>query len=78
MEEIKSYSKEEIDELKKWLMAQKLPQSLQLDKATYIPNMQATLSALFEQVETSYHIPQLQGYIVLLDRIKKKLEGGVL
>ena len=75
MEQVKIYSKEEIEEMKGWLQTHDLPQSLQLDKATYISNVKETLESLFEQVDAAYNIPQLQGYANLLSRIKAKLEA---
>lgn len=75
MEQVKIYSKEEIEEMKGWLQTHDLPQSLQLDKATYIPHVKSTLESLFEQVDAAYDIPQLQGYAALLARIKAKLEA---
>lgn len=73
MEEVKLHSKEEIEELKKWFDSQELPKSLQLDKATYLPDVKFTVRALLDQINASFGVPQLQGYVVLLMRIKEKL-----
>lgn len=43
MEERKIYKKEELKALREWFASQNLPQSLQVDKATYIPNLKETV-----------------------------------
>lgn len=70
----KIYTKEELEELESWFRKYELPQSLQLDKATYIPDLENTLSYLYGQAEICRENPKMQGAILLLERIRKKLE----
>ena len=51
MEERKIYKKEELKALKDWFANQDLPQGLQVDKATNIPNLKETVARLFDQAE---------------------------
>lgn len=74
MEEIKIYTYEELMELIKWFDDKTLPQSIQLDKATYIPDLKETLVKLAAQAEVGYNNPKTQGPIFLLERLKSKLE----
>ncbi len=74
MEDLKIYSYEELMELIKWFDDKKLPESIQLDKATYIPDVKDTLGKLAVQAEIGYENPKLQGSIFLLKRLKNKLE----
>ena len=74
MEDIKIYSYEELEELIRWFDDKNLPQSLQLDKATFIPDVKDTLERLIMQAEVSYSNPKIQGPIFLLERLKAKLE----
>ena len=48
------YTKEEIQELEHWFDSKELPKSLQLDKATYIPDLKETLHRLFLQADQCY------------------------
>ena len=61
--------------VEEWFEQQQLPASMQLDSATYIPDLPDTVSRLFEQsylyAEQSAHGRRPW----LLLRIKKKLEG---
>ncbi len=74
MEDLKIYSYDELMELIKWFDDKKLPVSIQLDKATYIPDVKDTLEKLAVQAEIGYENPKLQGSIFLLKRLKDKLE----
>ena len=75
MDDIKHvYTKEELRELENWFEGKELPQSLRLDKATYIPNLKDTLSRLCQQADVCYENPKMQGCILLMERIKAKLE----
>ena len=51
-----------------------LPESLQLDKATFIPDVRETLDRLVLQAEINCDNPKMQGPIYLLERLKAKLE----
>lgn len=75
MEDRKIYKKEELKTLRAWFDAQELPQSLQVDKATYIPNLKDTVDRLFGQAEACFENPKMQGCVILLENIKAKLEA---
>ena len=40
---------EEVNELKDWFDAQQLPETMYIDKATFVPNMKETVDSLFMQ-----------------------------
>lgn len=73
MEERKIYKKEELKALREWFASQQLPQSLQVDKATYIPNLKETVERLFSQAEVCFENPKMQGCLILLENIKARL-----
>lgn len=73
----KVYTKQMVDELKEWFAAQSLPQTMQIDKSAFSPNLEETVSMLFEQAYVCYENPKMQGCILLLEKIKKNLEGDV-
>ena len=75
MEERKIYKKEELKALKDWFANQDLPQGLQVDKATNIPNLKETVARLFDQAEACFETPKMQGCLILLENIKAKLES---
>lgn len=54
---------------------QDLPQGLQVDKATNIPNLKETVARLFDQAEACFENPKMQGCLILLENIKAKLES---
>ncbi|WP_455672831.1 DUF6965 family protein [Phocaeicola sp.] len=68
------YKLEQVDELKKWFEAQTLPQTMQIDKSAFSPNLKDTVDMLFEQAYICYENPKMQGCLLLLERIKKNLE----
>lgn len=71
---MKKYEKEQIDELVGWFKNQtNLPSELKLDNATYIPNLQNTLEALYMQAYVAEGNSRMFGSIHLLERIKEKL-----
>lgn len=70
----KVYTKEEVDELKKWFDAQTLPPTMQINSSAYSPNLPDTVSMLFEQAYDCHENPKMQGSLLLLERIKKNLE----
>lgn len=70
----KIYTRDELKELEEWFNGEKLPDSIQLDKATYIPNLKDTLAKLFVQADINCDNPKMQGPIYLLERLKAKLE----
>ena len=67
------YTEEELKTLFKWFDAQVLPDTMQLDNATYIPDVRETLSRLKDQAVLCRENPKMQGCIILLERIKAKL-----
>lgn len=69
------YTEEELKTLFKWFDAQVLPDTMQLDNATYIPDVRETLSRLKDQAVLCRENPKMQGCIILLERIKAKLEN---
>ena len=70
----KTYTEEEVHELKKWFDAQSLPQTMQIDKAAFTPNLKDTVDMLFEQAYVCYGNPKMQGCLYLLEKIKSNLE----
>lgn len=68
------YTKDEFKELQAWFEAQNLPESMQVDKATYIPNLKETVLRLLDQAKVCYDNPKMQGCLILLEHIKQKLE----
>ena len=70
----KTYTEEEVHELKKWFDAQSLPQTMQIDKAAFTPNLKDTVDMLFEQAYVCYGNPKMQGGLYLLEKIKSNLE----
>ncbi len=75
MEEIKMLTLEELHELGRWFENHDLPDEIQLDKATYIPHLSDTVKRLLTQSEINYNNPKMQGCIILLRRLKAKLES---
>jgi hypothetical protein len=69
----KVYKAADIKEMKEWFAAQKLPQSMQVDKCTFIPNLKRTVDALIEQSEYCYGNPNLHGCLYVLERIRLRL-----
>ena len=73
--EKKTYTLQEVKELKEWFDAQTLPQDMQIDKATYTPNLKVTVRMLCEQSLLCYSNPKMQGCLILLEKIKSNLEN---
>lgn len=71
---MKTLTIEKLNELKAWFESQELPQTMYIDKATYTPNLKETIAMLFEQSYIYYDNPKMQGSILLLKKIKTKLE----
>lgn len=68
------YTKDEFKELQAWFEAQNLPESMQVNKATYIPNLKETVLRLLDQAKVCHDNPKMQGCFILLEHIKQKLE----
>ena len=76
MEKKRTYTIEEIDELKEWFgkMESRLPENMQIDSSAYTPKLKETINMLFEQAYICCENPKMQGSICLLQKIKKNLE----
>ena len=75
MENLKNfYTKDEFKDLQAWFEKQNLPDSLQVDKATYIPDLKDTVTRLLDQAKVCHENPKMQGCLILLEHIKRKLE----
>lgn len=70
----KLYTREELDELEEWFKGKELPESIQLDKATFIPDLKDTLERLIVQADINCENPKMQGAVYLLERLKAKLQ----
>ena len=81
MNERKLYTKEELEALIAWFgNLPDCPKEIQVDKATYIPNLAETIDRLAGQARICYENPKMQGCILLMERIKEAIEkaGGVM
>lgn len=76
MENKRTYTTEDIDELKEWFgkMANRLPESMQIDSSAYAPSLKDTVNMLLEQAYICCENPKMQGCVNLLKKIKKNLE----
>ena len=76
MEKKRTYTIEEIDELKEWFgkMESRLPENMQIDSSAFSPDLKDTICCLFEQAYICYENPRMQGCIYFLKKIKKNLE----
>ena len=70
----RTYTQEEVNELKKWFDNQTLPQSMQINSSAYSPDLKDTVAMLFEQAYICCNNPKMQGCLLLLENIKKNLE----
>lgn len=70
----KTYTEEEVNALKAWFDAQSLPQTMQIDKSAFTPDLKDTVDMLFEQAYVCYENPKMQGCFYLLEKIKSNLE----
>ena len=62
----RTYTQEEVNELKKWFDSQELPPTMQIDKAAFTPNLKDTVDMLFEQAYVCYENPKMQGCLYCL------------
>lgn len=76
MTEKRTYTLEEIEELKNWFDTHQnlLPETMQINSCAYTPNLIETINMLFEQAYICYNNPKMQGCILLLKKIKQNLE----
>lgn len=70
----KTYTEEEVNVLKEWFDAQSLPQTMQIDKSAFTPDLKDTVDMLFEQAYICHDNPKMQGCLYLLEKIKSNLE----
>ena len=73
MEKKELYTEEKLDELLNWFSGRDLPKALQIDEATFTPNLQDTIDRLSGQARLCFKNPKMQGCIYLLEKIKTKL-----
>ena len=75
-----AYTKEDYLEIKAWFEAHEssLPETMLINDSTYTPDLKATISMVFEQVEIYYDNHKMQGSYRLLEKIKRKLEEEYL
>lgn len=71
---MKKHTIEELNDLKDWFEKQQLPESLQIDKATFSPDLKVTVDILLKQAYICCDNPKMQGGMLLLLKIKAKLE----
>lgn len=73
----KQYTAAELAELKAWFAAHKdqLPATLQLDQATFVPDVARAVAQLEEIADLHYANPTFSGQIYLLFKIRQKIEG---
>lgn len=70
----KLYTDQELKDLHAWFDAQALPKGIRIDKSTYIPDLAKTLKILLGQSVRYRLNTSMQGGIILLGKIKNKLE----
>lgn len=70
-----THTLEEIEELNTWFEENKsrIPAGMHINTSTYSPNLEETIKRLLEQAYTCYNNPKMQGCILLLKQIQKKL-----
>lgn len=73
------YSPEEVNELIEWFKARenKLPDSLQVDKATYIKDLKRTLTLYYDIAREHISNPTYSGQINHLLLIREALNGKI-
>lgn len=71
----KEYTERDVEELKEWFEAhrEELPASLQMDKATKIPDLPFTLGIYLENAAAHIGNPTYDPAIYFLYRIRRKL-----
>lgn len=74
----KTHTIEEIDELKTWFDTNKnlIPKEMQINPSAYTPNLEGTITMLFEQAYINHGNPKMQGSIWLLQTIKQNIENN--
>ena len=75
----KTYTHDDIEELNKWFDSNKdkLPQTMQIDRSAYSPNLAKTIDTLFTQAFICYSNPKMLGCILILEKIKANVEEGL-
>ena len=69
------FSKEELNELTDWFNERKdkLPETLQVDDATFVKDLRQTVDYYLRLVELYHDKRAISGKLYLLERIRKKL-----
>ena len=69
------FSKEELKELTDWFNERKdkLPETLQVDDATFVKDLRQTVDYYLRLVELYHNKRAFSGQLYLLERIRKKL-----
>lgn len=69
------FSKEELKELTDWFKERKdkLPETLQVDEATFVKDLRQTVDYYLRLVELYHDKRAFSGQLYLLERIRKKL-----
>lgn len=75
MEYKEKYSLEEVQELVTWFKTIELPQSMQIDIATFCPDLKSTVDALCEQALSHHENPTFNYTMWQLYQIKEKLQS---
>lgn len=72
----KQYIHEEIEEVIAWFEKHKndIPQTLDLDKATHIPDFPSTLHCYIEIAQTHFNNPTYSGQIYTLFRMREAMQ----
>lgn len=74
LNEQKLCTKDELEELITWFEKYPCPKELQVDEATYMPDLRDTIARLAGQARICYENPKMQGCIILLKKIKEAIE----
>lgn len=75
----KIYTPDELRDVCEWMASHipGFPESLQLDDATFIPDLHQTVEQLILLAKKHYNSPTYGGQLLLLFRIREKMEGAV-
>lgn len=65
---------EEAKQLKNWFEEHEVPQTMQIDKATFSPDLKFTVRKLLEQATSNHEAAKIRGCVVLLKKIKANIE----
>lgn len=74
--ELKTFTKEEVEASLEWLQHHPLPQTLDLGGGYYIPDVAETVRRIASHIGRSLENPNLAGDLYLLVRIRVAVETG--